>query len=292
MADPTLTDVLPEQSEAVGTLVYEAFKDIAERHNFEPAFPSPDLAQLIVRLLAQTEGYQSYQLIDGERPVACNFGDERDEVVGVGPVAVAVDRQGQGLGRRVMEALIERAERNGFRSIRLVQVAYNRQSFSLYHNLGFNATDLLANIRGRPSAGEKTRDTVREYTPADLEACNALHKDVHGLDRTHDIELMAGFAPPLVIERNGEIAGYLTRCPGTETFITHGVTRDEQALRDLIIGMARSSPAEVHILLPAAHSETLRWAMGQGFQLLELDSYMVRGEYRVPMGCWVPSPFY
>jgi len=292
MADPTLTNVLPEQSEAVGTLVYEAFKNIAERHNFEPAFPSPDLAQLIVRLLAQTEGYQSYQLVDGERPVACNFGDERDEVVGVGPVAVAVDRQGQGLGRRVMEALIERAERNGFRSIRLVQVAYNMQSFSLYHNLGFNATDLLANIRGRPGADQQPRDKVREYTSSDLEACNALHKDVHGLDRRHDIEFIAKFAPPLVVERNGEIAGYLSRFPGEETFVTHGVTRDEQALRDLIIGMGGASAGNVHMLLPASHSETLRWAMGQGFQLLELDSYMVRGEYQVPMGCWVPSPFY
>ena len=292
MVAPTLRSVLPDDADAVGTMVYEAFKDTAERHNFEPAFPSPELAQVIVRLLVQTEGYATYLLTDGDRPVACNFGDERDEVVGVGPVAVAVDKQGQGLGRRVMEALIERAEQNGVRSIRLVQVAYNMQSFSLYHKLGFNAKGLLGNIRGRPGADQQPRDTVREYTPDDLEACNALHRDVHDINRRHDIEFIANFAPPLVVERGSEIAGYLSRFPGEETFITHGVTRDEQALRDLIIGMAATSPGNVHMLLPAAHAETLRWAMANGFELLELDSYMVRGEYQEPMGCWGPSPFY
>jgi GNAT superfamily N-acetyltransferase len=292
MAAPTLRSVLPDDADAVGTMVFEAFKDIAERHKFEPAFPSPELAQVIVRLLVQTEGYASYLLTDGDRPVACNFGDERDEVVGVGPVTVAVDRQGNGYGRRVMEALIERAEKNGFRSIRLVQAGYNMQSFSLYHKLGFNVTDLLANIRGRPGADHQPRDTVREYTPGDLEACNALHRDVHGLDRRHDIEFIANFAPPLVVERGGEIAGYLSRFPGEETFVTHGVTRDEEALRDLIIGMAGTSPGNVHMLIPVSHPETLRWAMTNGFELLELDSYMARGEYQEPIGCWVPSPFY
>jgi ribosomal protein S18 acetylase RimI-like enzyme len=292
MNTPTLTSVLPDQAEAVGMLVYEAFKEIAERHNFEPAFATPELAHFIVRLLAQTEGYESYQLIEDGRPVACNFGDERDDAVGVGPVAVAVDQQGRGLGRRVMEALLERAERNGFRSVRLVQVAYNMQSFSLYHNLGFNVTDMLANVRGRPGDGQEPIDRVREYTPADLAACDTLHREVLGIGRRQDIELMAKFAPPLVLERGGQIAGYLTRFPGPQTFITHGVARDEQALRDLIISTGRSSPGDVHLLIPTSHAETLRWAMGQGFQLQELDSYMVYGEYQPPMGAWVPSPFY
>ncbi len=292
MGDLTLTTVLPDQAEAVGTLVYEAFKDIAERHNFEPGFPNPQLAQVVVRLLAQTEGYESYLLTENGRPVACNFGDERDEVIGVGPVAVAVDRQGRGLGRRVMEALLERAERNGFHSVRLVQVAYNMQSFSLYHNLGFEVMDLLANVRGRLGGGQQPQDHVREYTAADLEACDDLHRDVLGIGRRSDIEFMSALAPPLVVERDGQIAGYLTRFPGTETFATHGVARDEEALRDLIVGMARSSPVELHMLLPTSHAGTLRWAMAQGFQLLELDSYMVRGEYQPPIGAWVPSPFY
>ena len=289
---PKLTTVRPEQVGDVGVLVYEAFRDIAERHNFEPAFSTPQFAQVIVRLLVQTEGWESYLLTDGGRPLACNFGDERDEVVGVGPVAVAVDQQGNGFGRQVMEALLKRADEAGFRSVRLVQVAYNCQSFSLYHNLGFEVKDMLANIRGRLPAGESPRDRVREYTPADLDACDALHRDVLGIGRRHDIELMSGFAPPLVVERDGQIAGYVTRFPGQETFLTHAAARDERALRDLIVGAAKATPGELHLLMPTAHAETLRWLMGSGFQLLELSDYMVYGEYQQPMGAWLPSPFY
>jgi GNAT superfamily N-acetyltransferase len=287
-----ITPILPGQVDDVGLLVYEAFKDIAQRHSFEPAFSEPGLAQFVVRLLVQTEGYGTYLLSEDGKPVACNFGDERDEVVGVGPVAVAVDKQGRGFGRQVMEAMLKRAQEGGFRTVRLVQVAYNMQSFSLYHNLGFNVTDMLANMRGRPGESESPVDNVREYTPADLDACDELHTDVLGVGRRHDIELMAGFAPPLVVERDGRIAGYLTRFPGTETFVMHGATRDERALRDLLIGMARTSAAELHVLLPVSFAGTLRWAMGQGFKLLELDSYMVWGEYQPPVGAWVPSPFY
>ncbi len=289
---PTLTTVLPEQAEDVGTLVYEAFRDIAERHNFPPPFPSPQLAQLIVRLLAQTEGWESYLVVEDGRPVACNFGDERDDVIGVGPVAVAVDQQGRGLGRRVMEALLAHAEESGFTSVRLVQAAYNMQSFSLYHNLGFNVKDLLANLHGRPGDGEAPSDHVRDYTRADLDACDALHREVLGVGRRHDIEFIANFASPVVVERDGQVAGYLTRFPGEETYIMHGAARDERALRDLIIGMARAAPGEQVLLMPVTQAETVRWAMQGGFRLVELESYMVRGDYQQPMGAWVPSGFY
>jgi hypothetical protein len=191
-----------------------------------------------------------------------------------------------------MEEMLERAVHNGVRSVRLVQVTYNMQSFSLYHNLGFDVNDMLANVRGRPADVEQPVDRVREYTAADLDACDALHRDVLGVGRRGDIEFMAGIAAPLVVERDGRIAGYATRFPGTETFLTHAVARDERALRDLLIGMARAAPTELHLLLPASQADTLRWAMGQGFQVLELDSYMVWGDYVPPMGAWLPSPFY
>lgn len=289
---PTLTTVLPEQADEVGSMVYESFREIAERHNFTPAFAKPQLAQLIVRLLAQTEGIESYLLVEDGTPLACNFGDERDEVVGIGPVAVAVGQQGRGLGRQVMEALAERAKRNGFTSLRLLQSAYNMQSFSLYHRLGFEVKDLLASIRGRPPERETPTDSVRDYTTGDLDTCDALHRDVLGIGRRHDIELMANFAPPVVVERDGQVAGYLTRFPGEEAFVMHGVARDERALRDLIIGTARVAEGDLVIPIPCSHAETLRWAMASGFRLKELLSYMVRGDYQQPMGVWVPSPFY
>ncbi len=289
---PTLTTVLPEQADEVGAMVYESFREIAERHNFTPAFATPQLAQLVIRLLAQTEGNESYLLVEDGQPLACNFGDERDEVVGIGPVAVAVDQQGRGLGRQVMEALVERSERNGFTSLRLVQSAYNMQSFALYHSLGFEVQSMFAIAKGRPSADDQPADHVRDYTAADLDACDALHRDVMGFGRRHDLELFATFAPPVVVERGGQIAGYLTRFPGEEAFVMHGVARDEGALRDLIIGTGNAEEGTLTLQLPCGQAETLRWAMAGGFRISELGSYMVRGDYQQPMGAWIPSGFY
>ncbi len=288
----TLSTVLPEQADEVGTLVYEAFRDVAERHNFPPPYATPEIAVLIVRLMAQTEGWESYLLKEGDRLLACNFGDERDEVVGVGPVAVAVDQQGRGFGRRVMESLLERADERGFPSIRLIQSAYNMQSFSLYHKLGFNVTEALALVQGRPPAGTSPEGTTRDYRAADIDACDRLHRDVMGYGRRNDLEAMARFAPPVVVERDGAVAGYLTRFPGEEVIVTHGVARDEQALRDLVIGTARAASEQLVLFIPVSHAATLRWAMANGFRLRELNTYMVRGEYAPPSGAWIPAGFY
>ncbi len=289
---PTLTTVLPEQADVVGTMVYESFREIAERHNFAPGFATPQFAQLVVRLLAQTEGNESYLLVEDGRPLACSFGDERDEVVGIGPVAVAVGQQGRGLGRQVMEALVEHAERDGFRSLRLLQAAYNVQSFALYHRLGFDVRSMLALVKGRPPADEQPVDDVRDYTLADLDACDALHRDVMGYGRRNDLEIFATFAPPVVVERDGQVAGYLTRFLGGETFVMHGIARDERALRDLIIGTGGASEGDLVVQIPCGQAETLRWAMASGFRLMELGSYMVRGDYQQPLGAWIPSGFY
>ncbi len=288
----TLTTVLPEQAQEVGTLVHEAFLDIAERHNFPPAYATPQIPSLVIRLIAQTEGWESYLLTEGDRPIACNFGDERDEIVGVGPVAVAVDQQGRGLGRRVMEALLERADERGFRSVRLIQSAYNMQSFSLYHKLGFNVTEALALVQGRPPEDASPHGTTRDYGAADVDACDRLHHEVMGYGRRNDLEAMARFAPPVVIERDGAVAGYLTRFPGEEVTVTHGVARDEQALRDLIIGTARAASEQLVLFIPTSQAATLRWALANGFRLRELNTYMVRGEYEPPSGAWIPAGFY
>ena len=141
-------------------------------------------------------------------------------------------------------------------------------------------------VSGRPPDDETPTDPVREYVPADLDACDALHRDVLGIGRRHDIEYMANFAPPAVVERDGRVAGYLTRFPGDEAFVMHGAARDERALRDLLIATARAVPGDLRLNLPTRQPETLRWALANGFRLMELENYMVRGDYQAPMGAW------
>ena len=90
-----------------------------------------------------------------------------------------------------MQALLDRAKEGGFASVRLLQAAYNMESFSLYHRLGFDVKDALASIRGRPPADEPVEGTIRLYTPNDAEVCDALHRDVFPAHQTHFQQALA-----------------------------------------------------------------------------------------------------
>lgn len=289
----TIGAMRPDQAEAVGAIIYEAFLDVALRHNFEPPYESPQFATTVARFLDQSEGFTSFVACQGGRPLAVNFLDERNEIAGVGPVAVSVAHQGQGLGRLVMEALLERAEGLGYRSVRLLQATYNLVSFSLYARLGFQVKDAVAFLRGRPPAGEGPADPVREVTPADLDGLDALSLAVLGFRRRGDLEMMMRLIPPLLVEREGRPAGFVARfATPSGTLLGPAVARDEQALRDLILGAARLAPADLRMSLPVSCPAALEWALRSGFSLVELETLMVRGTYERPAGAYMPSVWY
>jgi hypothetical protein len=204
-----------------------------------------------------------------------------------------VHHQGRGLGKLVMEALLEKAEASGYQSVRLLQSAYNRVSFSLYARLGFDVKDGIATLRGRPVEGERPSGEVRESASSDLDALDELSLEVLGFRRRGDIDLSGRFAPPLVVERQGRIVGFTCQfVTPSGVLLGPAVARDEQALRDLILGAARSAPVGLMVPLPVSSSSVLRWALGGGFAISELGTLMVRGTYERPAGAYVPSIWY
>jgi hypothetical protein len=69
--------------------------------------------------------------------------------------------------------------KDGHKSIRLVQEAYNLVSFSLYAKLGFEPKDQLNFFMGRCREDwpePKRQLSFRKMTTNDLAACAALHK--------------------------------------------------------------------------------------------------------------------
>jgi len=288
-----IVGMVPDQVEAVSKLVYEAFRDVALRHGFKPIYDSLDLATLHVRSLSRLEGITSFVVIEGGQLLAANFLDQRNDIAGVGPVAVGVEHQGRGLGRMVMEALLEQADGSGFQSVRLLQAAYNMVSFSLYCRLGFDAKEEIAYLRGRPSADEDIAATVRECTPQDLDTLDDLSLEVLGFRRRAEVEAIMPFVRPLLAEREGRLVGYVCRFP-TPSGILLGpaAARDEEALKDLIVGAARLASGDVRPVVPVSCSSLLRWALQSGFSLSELGTLMVRGAYEAPAGASMPSIWY
>jgi len=125
----------PADAQACGHIIYDAFQDVAERHGFSPDFLAVENAtQLAQSFIAHPSIFGVVGEEDGH-VVGSNFLAEGDAIRSVGPITVDPRRQGGGIGRRLMAAVLERA--NGAAGIRLLQDAFNMGSVSLYASLGF-----------------------------------------------------------------------------------------------------------------------------------------------------------
>src|SRR5262249_46309293 len=117
----TLRRATREDTPTLGRIVYEAFKAIADEHNFPPDFESAERAIGTVGSILASPGFYSVVAeIDG-RVAGSNFMDERNPIAGIGPITVDPSIQNQGIGRRMMIDAIERARARGFAGTRLVQ---------------------------------------------------------------------------------------------------------------------------------------------------------------------------
>jgi len=79
--------------------------------------------------------------------------------------------------------VMERASREKFPGVRLVQVAYHHRSLSLYTKLGFETRETLSAMYGPALNSAIPGHAVRAATGNDVEACDILCRSIHGHDR-------------------------------------------------------------------------------------------------------------
>jgi hypothetical protein len=68
---------VPADAAECGRICFEAFKSVAERHNFPPDFPSLDVASGLMALLIAHPNFYSIVAERAGRIVGSNFLDER-----------------------------------------------------------------------------------------------------------------------------------------------------------------------------------------------------------------------
>jgi predicted N-acetyltransferase YhbS len=111
---------LPEDAKTCGAICCEAFKAIAEHHNFPPNLPTPDVAiELLSKQFSHPNYYSVVAELDG-RVVGSNFLDERSSIVAIGPVSVDPNQQNKSIGRQLMQHLLDRIAEKSFPGARLV----------------------------------------------------------------------------------------------------------------------------------------------------------------------------
>lgn len=271
---------------ACGGICYEAFKAIADQHNFPPDFPSPDIAiGLLSMIFSRPDVYSVVAEADG-RVVGSNFLWEGDTIAGVGPITVAPTAQNGSIGRQLMERVLERAQSRRQVGVRLVQAAYHNRSLSVYTKLDFQAREPLTVLQGPPLRLELPGYRVRKATPGDLAACDGLCTDVHGHDRHGEVAQAIADGTATVVEHDGKITGYATNIG----YFAHAVGRTNDDLKALI--GAAPGFAGPGFLLPTRNADLLRWCLARGLRVVQPMTLMSRGLYQKPAGAFLPSVLY
>jgi predicted N-acetyltransferase YhbS len=268
----------------LGRIVYEAFKDIQNRHGFEEDLPDVRTARGVIGMLVgRPDVFGVAALADGE-PVGSNFLHTADAVAAVGPITVDCSMQGRSIGRGLMQAVLDFARRRKIERVRLMQDAFNMQSLSLYAALGFEVKEAAALMQPPPAAQDDPR--VRAAVEADLPELEQLSEQIYRVSRRNDTAAAIGSdSSPLVIRAGDRITGYLV--PGV---FGHGVVEtDEDALA--LVGQAsrRLSPEAARFFCPLSRASLYRKALAAGCRARKVMNLMALGPYDPPQGVWMPS---
>ena len=284
--DVKLRSGTPDDAAACGRICYEAFSAIADAHRFPHDFPSQDVA---VGLLSMMLGHPAISSVVAEqdgRIVGSNFLDERSVVVGVGPITVDPAVQNSSIGRHLMTAVMDRARDIGAPSVRLVQAAYHNRSLSLYAKLGFEVREPLACMQGDPIGKSIEGYAVRPATAADIEACNAVCRTVHGHDRSGEVSEAVAQGSALVVEHDRRVTGYSTAL----AFFAHSCGESTEDLKALVAQAPEF--AGPGILVPTRNTQLFRYCLDEGLRVTQVMTLMTTGLYAEPAGAYLPSILY
>lgn len=276
--------------ERCGRICYEAFRGIAERHNFPPDFPTPEFAIQLAQAFQSNPQIYSVTAENGAGEiVGSNHLWEYDRIRAVGPVSVDPRVQSGGLGRKLMEAVIERG--SGAEGVRLVQDAFNSTSMSLYARLGFDVKEPLVLIEGLIQDGTQGDVETRPLREDDMERCAELCRATHGFDRANELKSTPPFLTSYVAERDGRVTAY-TSSPHFWA-LNHAVAATEEDMRAVLAGASRLGDGRpISFLLPTRQTDLFRWCLNHGMRVVKPMTLMSMGRYEEPRGCFLPSVGY
>jgi predicted N-acetyltransferase YhbS len=276
----------PTDAKACGRVCYEAFGAISRQHNFPADFPSVDVATDLMTVLLSHPRFFSVIAEVGGEIVGSNFLDERSPVVGLGPITVDPKAQNLRIGRRLMQATLDRATERGSPGVRLLQAAYHGRSLALYATLGFQTREAIACMQGPAIGVSLAGYHVRRAREADLEACNRVCTFVHGHHRSGEVLDAIKQGAATVVEYESRVTGYATDL----AFFAHAVGETNSDLMALI--GAASAFGGPGILVPLRNGVLFQWCLSHGLRVVQVMNLMTIGLYNAPAGAYLPSVLY
>ena len=273
----------PEDALVAGEICFSAFSAISAAHGFPCDLPGPEAGTGVLSTMFSNPGFYCVVAEHNGRVVGSNCLDERSIIRGIGPITIDPNAQNLGVGRKLMQAAMDRANNQGAAGIRLVQAAFHNRSLSLYTSLGFDIREPLSCVQGKTLERSIPGCAVRPAKPGDLDACNALSRRIHGFDRSIDLAQTIEQGTARVVERGGHVTGYTTHL----AFFGHSTAETNVDLQALIV--SAESFAGPGILVPSRNTTLLRWCLTNGLRVVQPMTLMSTGLYNDPAGAWLPS---
>ncbi len=281
--DVTIRTATAEDGPACGQICYDAFATISSAHGFPCDLPGPEAAIGLLSMMFSTPGFYCVVAESDGRIIGSNVLVEQAVVQGVGPITIDPKAQNLGVGRKLMQAVMDRANRNGAAGTRLVQAAFHNRSLSLYTSLGFDIREPLSCMQGRTRERSIPGCAVRSTQPADQVACNALSRRVHGFDRGAELAHAIREGTARVVERADRVTGYTTNLG----FFGHSTAETNIDMQALLASV--ESFGGPGILVPSRNSALMRWCLANGLRVVQPMTLMSTGLYNDPAGSWLPS---
>ena len=282
-----------DDADKVGTIIFNAFSTIAQRHGFHSDFPSIDIAKDTTMSLLSNPNFYSAIAEEDSKVIGINFLDERsNKVAGIGPLAVDPKSQNKGVGRQLMINTMQRAGDKKFAGMRLLQASYHNRSLALYASLGFETREPISTMQGKPIQTVTILGrNVRTATIEDIDYCNDICKQIHGHDRNGEIIDSIKQGSAKVAIHSGKITGYTC---GLD-FFNHSVGLTNDDIKALIASVATADDGHYGgsgILIPTRNTQLFHWCLNNGLKLVQQLLLMTVGMYNEPAGSYMPSTLY
>ncbi|HEX7023631.1 MAG TPA: GNAT family N-acetyltransferase [Gemmatimonadales bacterium] len=203
----------PEDIERINRVFSDAFTDRYQRDGLS-GVRVPPLNPAIWRFAMAVAGDGALLWRDPSKQlVAFNLVHRSGAEGWMGPLAVRPDRQGEGIGRLIVEEGIRRLTAAGARIIGLETMPRTIENIGFYSGLGFRPGHLTVSMT-RDLAGSGTSPASRlSAGPAGpaLRACRALtDAAMPGVDFTREMELTLeqGLGDATLLSESGRLAGF------------------------------------------------------------------------------------
>lgn len=92
-----------EDSQTCGEVMYEAFKDISQRHNFPPDFPTSAAAEGLLSDLLNAPAFDAFVAEEEGRILGSIFVSRRSRVGGISVLTIDPKIQDRSVGRRLLQ---------------------------------------------------------------------------------------------------------------------------------------------------------------------------------------------